>query len=151
MKINRPALLVAIALLATPLLAAPLDAVAARSAGYRAMGAAFKSANDELKSGSPQMPALQAAAAKIQATAKAQYGWFPEGSGPAPGVKTAAKPEIWTQVAQFKTAQDAFATQANAFAKVVAGGNAAAIGAQAKQLGASCRACHRAFRSDAKS
>lgn len=151
MKAGRKSFVVTFALLATPLMAAPQDVVTTRITGYRAMGAAFKSVNDELRSGSPQMPVLQAAAARIQATSKAQYGWFPQGSGPAPGVKTAAKPEIWSQAAQFKTAQDNLVTQAAAFSKAVAGGNTDAITAQAKQLGASCSGCHRAFRSDAKS
>jgi cytochrome c556 len=150
-KASRRSLILSFALIATPLLAAPQDAAATRSAGYRAMGAAFKAVNDQLRSGSPQMPVLQAASQRIQATAKAQYGWFPQGSGPAPGVKTAAKPEIWAQPAQFKAAQDNFATQANAFAKAVNGGNVAAITAQTKQLGGACSACHKVFRSDAKS
>ena len=151
MKSHRSVLVLGFALLATPLLAAPQDAVTTRIAGYRALGAAYKSVNDQLRSGSPQMPVLQAAAGKIVAASKAQYGWFPQGSGPAPGVKTGAKPEIWSQAAQFKTAQGNFATQAAAFSKAVGAGNAAAIAAQSKQLGASCSGCHRTFRNDDKS
>lgn len=150
MKIRRSALLLGFAVLATPLLAAPTDAVSTRVAGFRALGAAYKSVNDQLRSGSPQIATIKAAAAKIQATSKAQYGWFPQGSGPASGVKTAAKAEIWSQAAQFKAAQDQFAAQAAAFSKVAAGGDATAIGAQAKKLGAACSGCHRTFRTDAK-
>lgn len=151
MNRHRNALVLGFTLFATPLLAAPQDAVTARTAGYRALGAAYKAVNDQLRSGSPQMPAIQAAAGRIQAAAKAQYGWFPQGSGPAAGVKTAAKAEIWSQPAQFKAAQDNFTAQAAVFAKAAASGNAAAITAQSKQLGAACSSCHRAFRSDARS
>lgn len=151
MNIRRSALLLGLAVIATPLLAAPADPVSTRVAGFRALGAAYKSVNDQLRSGSPQIPVIKAAAVKIQAASKAQYGWFPQGSGPAAGVKTAAKPEIWGQAAQFKAAQDKFAVEAAAFSKVAAGGNAAAIAAQAKQLGATCSACHRAYRTDARS
>lgn len=150
MNIQRSALLLGFAVLATPLLAAPTDAVGTRVSGFRALGAAYKSVNDQLRSGSPQMPVIKAAAAKILAASKAQYGWFPQGSGPAPGVKTGAKAEIWSQAAQFKAAQNQFAAQAAAFSKVAAGGDAAAIGAQAKKLGATCSGCHRTFRSDAR-
>ena len=150
MRVDRRILVLSFALLAAPLVAAPKDAISARSAGYRAMGAAYKSVNDQLRSGNLDKASLTAAAARIQATAKAQYGWFPKGSGPEAGVKTAAKPEIWSQPAQFKAAQDAFATQAAAFSKAVASGNTAALTAQTKQLGAACSACHKAFRSDAK-
>jgi cytochrome c556 len=124
--------------------------VTARQAGYRALGAAFKGVNDQLRSGAPQGAVLKDAAGKIQATAKTQYGWFPAGSGPAPGLKTAARPEIWSQPAQFKAAQDAFAAQSGAFARAVASGDVGAITAASKQLGATCGGCHRSFRSDAK-
>ncbi len=135
-------------LVAAPLFAAAQDSVATRVAGLRQLGAAFKNVNDELKSGTPQPYVIQLSARQINEAAKAQYGWFPAGSGPQPGVKTRAKPEIWTQPAQFKAAQDAFAAQAAAFAKVAATGDAAAIGAQAKQLGAACGACHHQFRAE---
>jgi cytochrome c556 len=150
MTANRTRCLLAFAILATPLLAAPQDVVATRTAGYRALGAAFKSVNDQLRSGAPQGAVLKDAAGKIQVAARAQYGWFPAGSGPAPGLKTAAKPEIWTQPAQFKAAQDAFTTQSAVFARAVAGGDVATITAASKQLGAACGGCHRSFRSDAK-
>lgn len=135
-------------LVAAPLFAAAQDTVATRLAGLRQLGAAFKNVNDELKSETPQPYILQLSARQIRDAAKAQYGWFPAGSGPQPGIKTAAKAEIWSQPAQFKAAQDAFATQAAAFAKVAASGDVAAMRVQAKQLGAACGACHRAFRDD---
>ena len=135
-------------LVATPLFAAAQDVVNTRVAGLRQLGAAFKNVNDELKSGTPQPMVLQISARQIRDAAKAQYGWFPAGSGPQAGVKTRAKPEIWTQPAQFKAAQDNLSAQADAFAKVVAGGDTTAIAAQAKQLGAACGACHHQFRAD---
>ena len=135
-------------LVAAPLFAAAQDSVNTRVAGLRQLGAAFKNVNDELKSGTPQPTVLQISARQIRDAARAQYGWFPAGSGPQPGVKTRAKPEIWTQPAQFKAAQDALATQADAFSKVVATGDTAAIAAQAKQLGGACAACHHQFRAE---
>lgn len=148
---TRKAIVAGLAFFATPLLAAPQDTIGTRIAGYRAMGAAFKSANEQLRSGEPQAAALKSAAEIIVATSRSQYGWFPAGSGPAPGVKTQAKAEIWSQPAEFKAAQDKFAVEAGAFSRAVATGKTDAIAAQAKQLGAACSACHRVYRSDAKS
>lgn len=133
-------------LLAGPLAAAAADTITARVAGYRSLGSAFKNLNDELRSGTPQPYVLQLSARQIRDVAKAQYGWFPAGSGPKAGVKTAAKPEIWSQPAQFKAAQDAFSNQANAMMKAAQSGDVAAMRAQARQLGATCSACHRTYR-----
>ncbi|MEN2790508.1 cytochrome c [Sphingomonas oligophenolica] len=137
-------------LIATPLLAAAQDAVDTRVAGLRQLGAAFKNVNDELKSNTPQTMILQISARQIRDAARYQYGWFPAGSGPQARVNTKAKAAIWTQPAQFKAAQDAFAAQAAAFMRVTATGNAAAMRVQAKQLGEACAACHRIYRVDDK-
>ncbi|MBB5686359.1 c-type cytochrome [Sphingobium boeckii] len=132
--------------LAAPLVAAPTNIIATRIAGFREIGAAYKNINDSLRSSSPQIYVLQISARQIRDYARQQPGWFPVGSGPKPGVKTAAKPEIWGQAAAFKTAQDNFAKQANAFAAIAATGDVAKMRAQAKALGQTCAACHRAFR-----
>lgn len=131
-----------------PLLAAPADQVRVRVAGYKQLGASFKAVNDGLRSPSPPMPQMQAAARRIRAVASQQYGWFPSGSGPRPGVKTAAKAEIWAQGARFRQLQDGFAAQANAFQRAADGGNAGAIRIAARSLGASCKACHDQFRAE---
>jgi cytochrome c556 len=136
------------ALLAAPLFAAAGDAVKSRIANYRQLGAAYKNVNDELKSGSPQMIVVRMSAKAMRGAAQQQYGWFPQGSGPAAGVKTRAKPAIWTQASAFKTAQDNFATQAEAFARAAQGNNVDQIRAAAKQLGRACAACHRQFREE---
>lgn len=132
--------------LAAPLIAAPTDIVATRIAGFREVGAAFKNINDELKSSTPQSYVIQISARQIRDYARQHYGWFPAGSGQKPGLKTAAKAEIWSQAAAFKAAQDGFAKQANAFATVAASGDMAKIRGQAKLLGQSCATCHRSFR-----
>lgn len=135
-----------IVLSAGPLMAAQQNIVAQRLAGYRELGAAFKNINDELRSGTPQATVIQLSARQIRDVSRMQYNWFPAGSGPKPGVKTGAKAEIWSQAAQFKAAQDAFAVEANAFQKLAAAGNIAGMKAQSRKLGATCAACHRTFR-----
>lgn len=136
------------AVLGAPLRAAPADMVKSRIAGYKDLGAAFKSVNDALKSGAPAPATLQNGARAINALARQQYGWFPAGTGAEAGVKTRAKPEIWSQAKQFKAAQDSFTAQAKILGDVVAGGDIAKIQAQAKALSQTCSVCHRAFRTE---
>jgi cytochrome c556 len=135
---------------AAPVLAsAASDIITTRIAGLRELGAQFKNVNDELKKDDPSPMILQISARQIRDVAKNQYGWFPAGSGPEAGVKTKAKPEIWTKAADFKAAQDNFAKQANAFFQVASKGDLATMRTQVRQLGAACGGCHRAFRTDA--
>ncbi len=138
--------MIAATAVAVPLLAAPTDLVRARIAGYRELGAAFKSVNDGLRGSETQTVLIQLSAREIRKAANDQYQWFPQGSGPQPGIKTSAKPEIWGQAAQFKAAQDAFARQAETFQRAAMSGNAAAIRAEARKLGGACKACHDNFR-----
>lgn len=136
---------IAVAALAAPLLAAPADTVRTRIAGYKELGGAFKAVTDGLR-GDANVPAIQQAAQRINASARAQYAWFPRGTGPQRGIKTGAKPEIWSQPAQFRAAQDAFARQAATLQRVAAGGNVDAIRAEARKLGGTCKGCHDNFR-----
>ena len=137
-------------LIAAPLLAAPADAVRGRIAGLRELGAAFKNANDALRGGDPQTILIQQSAREIRNAARAQYQWFPPGTGTNPAWKTAAKPEIWAQAAQFRTAQDNFARAADVFQRAATGGNAPAMRTSARALGATCKACHERFKAQDK-
>jgi cytochrome c556 len=138
--------------IATPVIAAitPADAVRTRVSGLRELGAAFKSVNDALRSPTPQTMLIQISARQISGAARDQYNWFPAGSGPQTGVKTAAKPEIWAQSARFKQAQDAFAAQATSFQRAAQGGNLDLIRAESRKLGQTCKGCHDTFRSESK-
>lgn len=140
----------ALAGIAAPLLAAPADQVRTRVDGLRELGAAFKAVNDGLRSPTPQTILIQMSARQIRNASTAMYNWFPAGSGPQPGVKTAAKPEIWTNAAHFRQLQDNFAAQAAAFQTAANGGNADAIRAAARSLGQSCKACHQEFRNETR-
>lgn len=135
----------ALTAVAAPTMAAS-DPVATRIDGLKALGGAFKKLNDTLKSGAPDKAVMAVAAKDIGVARKGIYSWFPAGSGPKPGVKTAAKPEIWTKPADFKAAQDGFAKQADVLQKAVAGGNIDIISAETKKLGGTCKTCHDTFR-----
>ena len=114
--------------------------------GYRETGAAFKTINDQLKSGTPVKIMMRTSARTISNTARDQYNWFPAGSGAETGLKTKAKPAIWSDAAGFKAAQDRFAQEADLMSKVVETGDAAAMQKQAKALGQACAACHQKYR-----
>lgn len=137
---------IALAVGNAPTIAAGADPYKARLDSYRELGAAFKNVNDELRKPTPQVYIIQLSARQIRSAAQAQYGLFPAGTGPRPGVKTAARAEIWTQPAQFKAAQDAFSKQAQTIATIAQSGDVAKIKLQTKALGQTCGACHKAFR-----
>lgn len=145
----RRLLLVPALVIATTATATPADSVRSRITSLRELGAAFKSINDGLKTDEPQTILIQQSARQIRNAANQLPGWFPVGSGAEAGVKTAAKPEIWSQAARFKASGDAFAREAAKFQAVAATGNAEAMKAQARALGSTCKSCHDSFRNRA--
>ena len=132
-------------LCASAAVAAPADVVRTRIAGFRELGAAFKAINDGLRA-EPQTILIQQSARQVRNAASQMPTWFPAGSGPQLGVKTAAKPEIWSQSAKFQAAQNAFIGQAGKFQLAANSGNVAAMRLEARRLGATCKGCHDSFR-----
>ena len=126
----------------------PKDAVGVRVNAYRETGAAFKTINDQLKSGAPVKIMMRTSARTISNTARDQYNWFPAGSGAETGLKTKAKPVIWSDGAGFRAAQDRLAHEADLMSKVVETGDAGAMQTQAKALGQACAACHQKYRQE---
>lgn len=131
-------------LLAAPAFAGGADLVRARIAGFRQIGAAYKAVTDGLRAS--DLAKVRQAAGQLGGLAHGLYGWFPRGSGPQPGVKTAARPEIWTRAPQFRAAQDGLAREVQAFQRVAAGSDVNAIRAEARKLGGTCKACHDQFK-----
>ncbi len=136
----------AIGVASVPLIAGPVDTMHVRKDGYHAMGAAFKAATDTLRGDTARIDTIRQSAVVIRKVSRAQYGWFPAGSGPRPGVKTAAKAEIWSKAADFRARQDAFARQADVFFHAAAGNDVAVMRSEARKLGATCKGCHDNFR-----
>ena len=68
---------------------------------------------------------------------------FPEGSDTG---NTAAKPEIWQDWAKFEAAARALDAAAVKLADAAEGGDMAAIGARAGDVGKACGGCHEPFR-----
>jgi cytochrome c556 len=122
------------------------EVVKARQKGLKALGAAFKTIRDELKGDSPDAAKIREASGDITQAAGAIDKWFPAGTGPDSGVKTDAKPEVWTDSAGFATAREAFVREANKWAQLGNSTDASAWKEGAASLGESCKGCHEKYR-----
>lgn len=89
-----------------------------------------------------------AAAKTIDDIAGEFLSMFPEGSGPdgAGITETRAKPEIWTNWADFQLKAKALDDAATLLTAAAAANDLAQIGAATKQVGAACKACHQDYR-----
>ncbi|AZI36276.1 c-type cytochrome [Caenibius tardaugens] len=122
------------------------DAVAARKANFKEIGGAFKAINDELKAGAPDVAKLRPPARTIVQRSHRIKDHFPAGSGPDSGLKTKARPEIWSNQVEFGKYRQAMVISAGAFDKAVRSGDLAAITKARDALGTSCQGCHNQFR-----
>lgn len=115
---------------------------------FEAIAKASKTIGDELKKDAPDVATIKSNAQSIDESAKALPSWFPGTTGPEPGVKTDAKPEIWQKPAEFKTAAAKFASAAAALRAAADTGDIPAIKTAAAGLGPTCKGCHEQFRKD---
>jgi cytochrome c556 len=123
-------------------------AITARQLGFKQQGGAFKTILDQLKAPAPDIARIRTAANVINRTAGQITTWFPAGSGPGPGVRTAARPEIWTNSGDFNTAMTAFRNQAPRLKAAADSGDIARIRTEFGATGLTCRNCHVPFRAE---
>ena len=119
-----------------------------RQGQLKKVGKAFKTISDQLKSDSPDVAAIQAAAASVPAEASDLADWFPEGTGPETGIDTEALPAIWENKSDFTQKASDLITAANNLNTAAQGGDIAAIGEAFKTTGGTCKACHDKYRLD---
>ncbi|KCZ60619.1 c-type cytochrome [Hyphomonas chukchiensis] len=124
------------------------EVVDARQTHLKAVGKAFKTISDNLKASEPDMAAIQAAAASVPTETADMGDWFPEGSGPASGVKTDALPAIWENKADFDSKIADFHAASATLASTAEAGDIAAISEAFKATGATCKSCHETYRAD---
>ena len=122
--------------------------IEARQDGYKAIGRNFKAINDQLKTASPELEAIQAAATAMTEASEGMSDWYPVGTGPESGVKTEALPVIWEDPEGFSTKISDFEAALAAFDAATASGDLEAIAAAARGVGPTCGACHDKFRLD---
>ncbi|HEY5756121.1 MAG TPA: cytochrome c [Steroidobacter sp.] len=141
-----------------------------RIAGFRDMGAAFKSIGDELKTPRPNVSRIRDSALVVKDYSKQVPGWFPSGSEPpekpsqswlewvrslfssdsgfvATSVyDSKAKPEIWQQQAKFTQSYKEFQNAVDALWSTVQGSDVTAIKERHRAAGKTCANCHDGFR-----
>jgi len=117
-----------------------------RQGHMKQVGAASKGIHDELNKPAPDAAVIQGFARQLDGLAPQIPSWFPKGTGPEAGVKTAAKPEVWTNPTGFAQAASGFAAEARKFDGVAQTGQIEAIRAEYVNLGKACFTCHSQFR-----
>lgn len=122
--------------------------IEARQEGFKAVGGEFKTINDQLRSGSPDLAAIQAAAAKLPEVIDGAGEWFPEGTGPESGVETEALPIIWEEPEDFEAKTSDFVLAVQALDAAAQTGELPAIQAAVQSTGGTCKACHDKYRLD---
>jgi cytochrome c556 len=126
--------------------ATPADLIKVRQQNYKQIGRSTKAIFDELKGSQPNVASVQANARIVAALAHQLPTWFPQGTGPEAGVKTAALPAVWQQKAEFAKDASNFEMAARQLSAVSAKGSVADIQAAAGVMGGTCKACHQTFR-----
>ncbi len=124
----------------------PKVVIETRQANLKDMGANFKTINDQTKAATPDMAAITAAADKIKGYSVDIGTWFPAGTGPETGIKTAALPKIWEDKATFEAAVAKVQLEASAMQTAAASGDIAQVKAQFPKTGGACKNCHDTFR-----
>jgi len=117
----------------------------ARHEHFKQIGAAMKGLSDELKTPAPSLVQVRGYTQRLDELAPQLPSWFPAGSGPAAGIKTHAKAEVWQKPAEFTKDAAAFALEAHKINAAAVRGDLAAA-AEAPALGQTCKTCHMAFR-----
>jgi len=122
------------------------DAIKSRRANYKEIGGAFKSINDEVKTGSPLIDTIQPLAQEILKRGSMQMNFFPAGSGPESGEKTHAKAQIWAEQDNFRKLHQDFIHAAEQLNSAIDSGDKSAIASAQKSLGMACKSCHDRYR-----
>lgn len=124
------------------------EAIAARQAGFKKMGAAIKVIKAELGKGTPSKKTLADNAQIVATTLGKQGALFPAGSGPDSGVSTDALAGVWSDRATFDALLGKSLAEAKTLQAAIDSGSVSASRDQFKATGQSCAACHRKFRAD---
>lgn len=124
----------------------PQQAVEMRQKHLKSLGEAFKTVRDELRNSQPNMTQITEAATKIDQLAGDMGNWFPQGSGPGQGIKTDAKPEIWSDPQGFRNAMSKLQAEAPRLLTLAKAGDAGGVKKQVGALGGACKGCHDKYR-----
>lgn len=126
--------------------ATPAETITARQNNFKQIGRAQKAISDELKKPAPSIAAIRASARTMASLAPNVNRWFPRGSGPESGAKTAALPVIWQQTAQFNSRAGQFTNAVRGLQRAAASGNVNQVRAAFPAVGGTCKGCHDTFK-----
>lgn len=122
--------------------------IEARQAGFKKLGKAIKTIFDNGKASPPDMAVIKEAALSIPVITEGIETWFPAGSGPDSGIKTAALAAIWEKPEDFAGKVASFQTASAALAAAAQTDELGAIMAAAGKTGGTCKACHDSYKKD---
>ena len=126
--------------------AKPEDAIKYRQSAMSVMGTHFGRVAAMANGRIPfNADAAASNAAIAESMSKLPWAGFAEGTDAG---NTKAKPEIWSDAAKFKTAQDNMQAEMTKLASIAKGGNIDAIKAAVGATGGTCKACHDNFRKE---
>lgn len=124
----------------------PEDAIEYRQSVYNVIGWNFGPMAQMAKGKTPwSASGFALHADRVAALAPQLLEGFPNGSDS--GAKTDAKPEIWSNMDDFKAKMDDFVKQSQALADVAKSGDEAKIKEQFGKTAQSCKTCHEKYRS----
>lgn len=148
MKLSMYAVLAAttmtVALPAHAQFAKPEDAVKYRQSALALMGNHMSRINAQLKSGSPNVAAIQSSAALIETLSKLPFEAFTPGTDMVANTKV--KPEFFKDTAKVKELTEKMQAEVAKLAATAKGGDVKAIQAQFGTVGQACKACHDDYR-----
>ncbi|TMJ19393.1 MAG: cytochrome c [Alphaproteobacteria bacterium] len=122
------------------------ETIRMRQANYKQMGGAMKGINDQLRSGAPSIDAIRAGSRTIVGHAPNVLRWFPRGTGAESGVRTRARPEIWSDHSGFTHAGAALLVAARNLDAVARRGDVDAVRAAVPAVARACSNCHDSYR-----
>lgn len=119
----------------------------ARQKAMKGNGAAAKTLTGIVRGEQPwNQQAVVEAATNINTTAKEIPGFFPQGSGPESGAKTAALPAIWTNFPDFTAKAKELEAASDKMVQLAKANDEAGVKAQFPVVGKACGGCHENYR-----
>lgn len=122
------------------------ETIRMRQANYKQMGGAVKGINDQLQASAPAVPEIRRHSATLVGHARQVLNWFPRGSGPEAGVRTRAKPEIWSDPRGFRVAGANLLVAARGLDSAARRGDIEGVRSALPALRRTCSGCHDQFR-----
>src|SRR5439155_22475546 len=125
-------------------------AVLVRQAHCKELAKTLGGLVNELRKDTPDKAVIAANAATAKTMVQQLPTWFPKGSGPEAGVKTAAKAEIWSDAAGFAVAVGKLQDETAKLQQAATAGDMDAIKAQVRATAGACKNCHDTYRAPAE-